>query len=75
MTIARVVRRATAHDIVDMMTLRLSVRENRLSHPDQVTAADCLPYVQLPARAELFYRAAGWRAPRIRLEFSTMQRG
>jgi GNAT superfamily N-acetyltransferase len=46
MTIARVVRRATVDDIADMMALRLSVRENRLSHPGQVTAEDCLPYVQ-----------------------------
>src|SRR5688572_4845448 len=46
MTIARVVRRATVDDIADMMALRMSVRENRLSHPGQVTAEDCLPYVQ-----------------------------
>jgi GNAT superfamily N-acetyltransferase len=46
MTIARVVRRATVDDIADMMSLRLSVRENRLSHPGQVSAEDCLPYVQ-----------------------------
>jgi GNAT superfamily N-acetyltransferase len=46
MTIARVVRRATVDDIADMMALRLSVRENRLSDPGQVTAADCLSYVQ-----------------------------
>ena len=46
MTIARVVRRATVDDIADMMALRLSVRENRLSQPDRVTAADCLAYVQ-----------------------------
>ena len=46
MTIARVVRRATVDDIADMMTLRLSVRENRLSDPGQVTAEDCLTYVQ-----------------------------
>jgi GNAT superfamily N-acetyltransferase len=46
MTIARVVRRATVDDIADMMSLRMAVRENRLSHPGQVTAADCLPYIQ-----------------------------
>jgi GNAT superfamily N-acetyltransferase len=46
MTIARLVRRATVDDIADLMALRLSVRENRLSHPGQVTAADCLAYVQ-----------------------------
>jgi GNAT superfamily N-acetyltransferase len=46
MTIARVVRRATVDDIADMMALRLSVRENRLFDPGQVTAADCLAYVQ-----------------------------
>ena len=45
MTIGRVVRRATVEDIADMMALRLSVRENRLSHPGQVTAEDCLAYV------------------------------
>ena len=46
MTIARLVRRATVDDIADVMALRLSVRENRLSHPDQVTAENCLRYVQ-----------------------------
>ena len=46
MTIARLVRRATVEDIADMMALRLSVRENRLFHPGQVTADDCLPYVR-----------------------------
>ena len=46
MTIARLVRRATGDDIADIMALRLSVRENRLSNPGQVTAEDCLPYVQ-----------------------------
>ncbi len=46
MTIARLVRRATAEDIADVMALRLSVSENRLSDPGQVTAADCLCYVQ-----------------------------
>lgn len=45
MTIARVVRRATVDDIADMMALRLSVCENRLSDPGQVTAEDCLSYV------------------------------
>ncbi len=33
-------------DIPAMMALRLSVRENRLSHPGQVTEADCHPYVE-----------------------------
>ena len=33
-------------NIADIMALRLSVRENRLSDPGQVTAEDCLPYVQ-----------------------------
>jgi GNAT superfamily N-acetyltransferase len=46
MTIARLVRRATADDIADLMALRLSVRENRLSDPGQVTAEDCLAYVR-----------------------------
>jgi len=46
MTIARVIRRATTDDIADMMALRLSVRENRLSDPGQVTAEDCLSYVR-----------------------------
>jgi GNAT superfamily N-acetyltransferase len=46
MTIARLVRRATADDIADLMALRLSVRENRLSDPGLVTAEDCLAYVQ-----------------------------
>jgi GNAT superfamily N-acetyltransferase len=44
MTIARLVRRATAEDIADLMALRLSVHENRLSDPGQVTAADCLAF-------------------------------
>ena len=46
MTIARLVRRATVDDIADIMALRLPVRENRLPNPGQVTAEDCLPYVQ-----------------------------
>ena len=46
MTIARLVRTATVDDIADIMALRLSVRENRLSNPGKVTAEDCLPYVQ-----------------------------
>lgn len=46
MTIARLVRRATAEDVADMMALRLSVRENRLFDPGQVTAEDCLSYVR-----------------------------
>jgi len=45
MTIARLVRTATVDDIADVMALRLSVHENRLSDPGQVTAADCLAYV------------------------------
>ncbi|HEV8389943.1 MAG TPA: hypothetical protein VGQ35_08870 [Dongiaceae bacterium] len=36
------VRRANAADIAAMMELRLQVRENRLSHPGQVTPEDCL---------------------------------
>jgi GNAT superfamily N-acetyltransferase len=46
MTIARLVRRATVDDIADIMALRLSVRENRLSDPGLVTAEDCLRYVE-----------------------------
>ena len=46
MTIARLVRRATVDDIAVLMALRLSVRENRLSDPGQVTAEDCLAYVR-----------------------------
>ena len=46
MTIARLVRRATADDIADLIALRLSVRENRLFDPGQVTAEDCLAYVR-----------------------------
>jgi GNAT superfamily N-acetyltransferase len=46
MTIARLVRKATVDDVADVMALRLSVRENRLSDPGQVTAADCLSYVE-----------------------------
>ena len=46
MTIARLVRKATAEDIADVMALRLSVHENRLSDPGQVTDADCLRYVE-----------------------------
>jgi GNAT superfamily N-acetyltransferase len=45
-TIARLVRRATAQDIPAMMELRLSVNENRLSDPGQVSAEDCLRYVE-----------------------------
>jgi GNAT superfamily N-acetyltransferase len=39
------VREATEADIPEMMALRLSVRENRLSDPSQVTAEDCRRYV------------------------------
>jgi GNAT superfamily N-acetyltransferase len=46
MTIARLVRRATPDDIADLMALRLSVRENRLFDPGQVTSEDCLAYVR-----------------------------
>ena len=46
MASAGLVRRATAADIAAMMELRLQVRENRLSHPGQVTAEDCRPYVE-----------------------------
>lgn len=46
MTSAGLVRRATAEDIAAMMELRLQVRENQLSHPGQVTAEDCRPYVE-----------------------------
>ena len=40
------VRKARIEDIAAMMELRLSVRENRLSHPDQVTPEDCRRYVE-----------------------------
>ncbi|MEZ5832184.1 MAG: GNAT family N-acetyltransferase [Dongiaceae bacterium] len=40
------VRQAMKADITAMMELRLSVRENRLSHPGQVTEEDCLHYVE-----------------------------
>ncbi|HEX6118470.1 MAG TPA: GNAT family N-acetyltransferase [Dongiaceae bacterium] len=40
------VRMARMDDIPAMMELRLSVRENRLSHPDQVTPQDCRGYVE-----------------------------
>lgn len=40
------VRPATVADIPAMMDLRLSVRENRLSDPAQVTPQDCLAYVE-----------------------------
>lgn len=39
------VREATEADIPEMMALRLSVRENRLFDPSQVTAEDCRRYV------------------------------
>ena len=39
------VRRAAEADIPAMMDLRLSVRENRLLDPSQVTANDCRRYV------------------------------
>ncbi|MBA4095688.1 MAG: GNAT family N-acetyltransferase [Rhodospirillum sp.] len=39
------VRQAIEADIPEMMTLRLSVRENRLLDPSQVTAEDCRRYV------------------------------
>src|SRR6185295_19882421 len=45
MTFPGKVRIATPDDLSAMMALRLSVRENRLSHPGQVTEADCRPYV------------------------------
>jgi GNAT superfamily N-acetyltransferase len=40
------VREATEADIPVLMELRLSVRENRLFDPSQVTAEDCLAYVR-----------------------------
>lgn len=40
------VRKARMDDIAAMMELRLSVRENRLSHPDQVTPEDCRRYIE-----------------------------
>ena len=40
------VREAMEADIPAMMELRLSVRENQLFDPGQVTAADCLAYVE-----------------------------
>jgi GNAT superfamily N-acetyltransferase len=39
------VRQATEADIPEMMALRLSVRENQLFDPSQVTAEDCRRYV------------------------------
>jgi GNAT superfamily N-acetyltransferase len=39
------VRRAAEADIPAMMELRLSVRENRLLDPSQVTADDCRRYI------------------------------
>jgi len=39
------VRQATEADIPEMMALRLSVRENQLFDPGQVTAEDCRRYV------------------------------
>ena len=39
------VRQAIEADIPEMMALRLSVGENRLSDPGQVTAEDCRRYV------------------------------
>jgi GNAT superfamily N-acetyltransferase len=39
------VRPATEADIPEMMALRLSVRENQLFDPSQVTAEDCRRYV------------------------------
>ena len=46
MTIARLIRRATAQDIPAMMELRLAVRENQLGDPGQVTPEDCRRYVE-----------------------------
>lgn len=40
------VREATEADIPAMMALRLSVRENQLFDPSQVTHEDCRAYVQ-----------------------------
>ncbi|HEY3146787.1 MAG TPA: hypothetical protein VGJ75_10570 [Dongiaceae bacterium] len=40
------IRAANAAEIPAMMELRLSVRENRLADPGQVTAEDCLRYVE-----------------------------
>jgi GNAT superfamily N-acetyltransferase len=45
-TSAAGVRKARVDDIAAMMELRLSVRENRLAHPDQVTPEDCRRYVE-----------------------------
>ena len=45
-TSAAGVRKARMDDIAAMMELRLSVHENRLAHPDQVTPEDCRRYVE-----------------------------
>jgi GNAT superfamily N-acetyltransferase len=45
-TSAAGVRMARMDDIAAMMELRLSVRENRLSNPGQVTPEDCRRYVE-----------------------------
>jgi GNAT superfamily N-acetyltransferase len=45
-TSAAGVRKARMDDIPAMMELRLSVRENRLSDPEQVTSEDCRGYVE-----------------------------
>jgi GNAT superfamily N-acetyltransferase len=45
-TYAGKVRAATPEDIPAMMELRLSVHENQLSHPGQVTPEDCRRHVE-----------------------------
>ncbi len=48
------IREAHLDDIPDIMTIRLGVKENALSDPSKVTAADCETY--------LFQRGKGWVA-------------
>jgi GNAT superfamily N-acetyltransferase len=50
------IRRATRADIFRIMEIRHSVRENRLSDPNSVTAADCADFI---ARSEIWVWAEG----------------
>jgi hypothetical protein len=48
---ATAIRRAVYADVPRIMTIRHAVRENRLSDPNAVTAADCVAFID---RAEMW---------------------
>jgi GNAT superfamily N-acetyltransferase len=56
-------RRAVPSDIQRIMTIRHAVRENRLSDPNSVTAADCAAFIE---RSEIWV----WEEDGLILGFS-----